>query len=296
VNPRALYPLVDDKLLTKVVCQRHGIPVPTTYATIERLGDIVRSLREIANLRDFVVKPARGAEGRGILVIADRRESRWVNSSGELVSPVAIRYHLENTLSGLFSLGGRLDRAIVEQRIVRHDSFASIAVDGTPDVRVVLFRQVPGMAMVRLPTHASRGRANLHQGAIAAGIDLATGATFGGTCHNRAIDHHPDTGSAIAGFVIPEWKRILALSMRLADALGLGYVGIDFVIDAVRGPVVLEANARPGLAIQIANRRGLGHRLAFIDRVARKPLSDADRLQIVAEMIRTETGEVADST
>ena len=34
----------------------------------------------------------------------------------------------------------------------------------------------------------------------------------------------------------------------------------------VRGPLLLEANARPGLAIQIANGIGLAQRLAEIDR------------------------------
>lgn len=53
--------------------------------------------------------------------------------------------------------------------------------------------------------------------------------------------------------------------MNLADGLGMGYLGIDFVLDASLGPVVLEANARPGLAIQVANRQGLLPRLEFID-------------------------------
>ena len=53
--------------------------------------------------------------------------------------------------------------------------------------------------------------------------------------------------------------------MKLADALEMGYIGVDFVIDAKIGPVVLEANARPGLAIQVAHRIGLLPRLQLID-------------------------------
>ncbi len=37
------------------------------------------------------------------------------------------------------------------------------------------------------------------------------------------------------------------------------------MLDAALGPVVLEANARPGLTIQVANRRGLLPRLEWID-------------------------------
>ena len=44
---------------------------------------------------------------------------------------------------------------------------------------------------------------------------------------------------------------------RLSHALQLGYVGVDIVLDANYGPMVLEANARPGLNIQIANNQGL---------------------------------------
>ena len=117
------------------------------------------------------------------------------------------------------------------------------------------------MAMVRLPTQASRGRANLHQGAVAAGIELHSGRTLGGVCQSRIIDVHPDTRQPIQGLVIPYWTQLLGAAVRLATHLEMGYVGIDFVLDENRGPIVLEANARPGLAIQLANRTGLLHRL-----------------------------------
>ncbi|HSN51358.1 MAG TPA: sugar-transfer associated ATP-grasp domain-containing protein, partial [Woeseiaceae bacterium] len=48
---------------------------------------------------------------------------------------------------------------------------------------------------------------------------------------------------------------------------GLGYLGVDMVIDADRGPLMLEMNARPGLNIQIANRTGLSTRISRIDEI-----------------------------
>ena len=51
----------------------------------------------------------------------------------------------------------------------------------------------------------------------------------------------------------------------VARAVGLGYIGVDIVVDVNEGPMLLEANARPGLAIQIANGRGLLPRLEAID-------------------------------
>jgi D-alanine-D-alanine ligase-like ATP-grasp enzyme len=43
----------------------------------------------------------------------------------------------------------------------------------------------------------------------------------------------------------------------VSRAVGLGYLGADIVLDHRQGPLLLEANARPGLAIQIANGQGL---------------------------------------
>ena len=50
----------------------------------------------------------------------------------------------------------------------------------------------------------------------------------------------------------------------------MGYLGVDIVIDATAGPLMLELNARPGLNIQIANQEGLVHRLRSVEAHARK--------------------------
>jgi alpha-L-glutamate ligase-like protein len=264
-NLRALYPRVDDKTVTKTICHAHGIPVPETYAIIRRYGDIRRFMELIGDRSEFVVKPASGAAGRGITVVARRKGDDFETASGRIQTLADIQYHLTTILSGLYSLGGQVDKAIIEQRIIMHPTMARIAVGGTPDVRVILYRHVPVMAMVRLPTIQSEGRANLHQGAAAAAVHLVTGRTFGGVCNNRMIARHPDTGELIGGLEIPGWHELLAAAMKLSDAIEMGYIGVDFVVDAKIGPVVLEANARPGLAIQVAHRIGLLPRLKLIE-------------------------------
>src|SRR5207302_1465848 len=158
------------------------------------------------------------------------------------------------------------DRAMVQQRIRLHAAFASVSYKGIPDIRVILYRNRPAMAMLRLPTRASNGRANLHQGGIGAGVDLQTGITNHAVQRNRLVDCHPDTGVSVVGMRVPHWRTVLDMSRRVAEATGLGYLGVDIVVDADQGPMLLEANARPGLAIQIANGRGLLPRLREIDR------------------------------
>ena len=256
-NPRCLYPRVDDKLQTKAIAQQCGIAVPETYLVVRRYGDVRRLPELVRDLVSFVIKPARGAGGRGIIVVADRDGDACITASGNRIEAGELQYHTSTTLSGLYSLGGRPDAAIVEARLLRHPAFDDLAVGGTPDLRIIVYQGRPAMAMVRLPTVASRGRANLHQGAIGAGIDMATGCTLAGVQGTRVVSRHPDTGVSIVGIAIPGWSDLLTAATRLAAGIGLDYLGIDFVIDANRGPVMLEANARPGLAIQIANRRGL---------------------------------------
>src|SRR5439155_1697095 len=78
--------------------------------------------------------------------------------------------------------------------------------------------------------------------------------------------HLPDTGVPIVGRRVPFWNDVLELAQRVARAVGLGYLGVDIVIDELHGPMLLEANARPGLAIQIANGCGLAPRLLAIER------------------------------
>lgn len=81
-----------------------------------------------------------------------------------------------------------------------------------------------------------------------------------------------DTGEPIAGRVVPHWSRVLEIAALGYEMTGLGYLGVDLVLDRERGPVLLELNARPGLAIQLANRDGLDRRLRLVE-AARIPPS-----------------------
>ncbi len=262
LNPRRLVALVDDKARTKRLCEAHRIPVPETYALLERFGDVRRLGDILAGRDEFVIKPACGAAGRGVLVVAGRRGDAFRRPDGRTCFLADIRYHVSTVLSGLHSLGGRPDKAIVEQRIACHPAMAGLAAGGTPDIRVIAHRARPVLAMLRLPTRSSGGRANLHQGAVGVGVDLATGRTTRAMHRGRRVATHPDTGAALAGVTLPHWSDTLITAASLSRAIGLGYLGVDIVLDAARGPIVLEANARPGLAVQLANGAGLLHAIA----------------------------------
>lgn len=255
-NQRKLYPLVDDKLKTKRLALKAGIAVPPLYELIETEHQIKKLDKLLEPYSDFVIKPARGAGGDGIIVITDKVFGRYRQINGRLLTNQEIAYHLSCLLSGAYSLGGHPDYALIERRVIVDPVFAAVSHEGVPDVRIITLLGYPAMAMVRLPTRQSGGKANLHQGAIGVGIDLATGVTLGGVFHNDAIDYHPDTMNAIVDIAVPYWDKILTIAAGCYELTGLGYLGVDIVLDKDLGPVMLELNARPGLNIQIANRDG----------------------------------------
>jgi len=260
-NPRDRYPLVDDKFLTKQYAEKAGVAVTQLYGSIE-IEHQVRGLPEMLKPHeDFVVKPCRGSQGDGIIVVTGRSRNQYEVADGTYMTDEEMQFHVSNILSGIFSLGGQPDRALIEYRVKFDPVFADIAYRGVPDVRIIVFLGVPVMAMVRLPTRMSRGKANLHQGAVGTGVDMATGVTTTAVLKGRLVDTHPDTGNPVAGVAIPNWERLLEIAARSYELTGLGYQGIDIVLDRELGPLVLELNARPGLAIQLANRKGLGKRL-----------------------------------
>jgi alpha-L-glutamate ligase-like protein len=264
-NPRERFPLVDDKMRLHRLCREIGVPTPEVYAVVESYWQLRRLPEMLAGRDDFVIKPNRGSAGRGVFVIAGRDGRDFLRHNGERVRIDDLRQHIGDTLSGMFSLGGQNDSALVQQRVQLHPAFNDVTHKGIPDVRVILYRDEPAMAMLRLPTKQSGGRANLHQGGIGTGVDLETGITHHAVQRNRVVGRHPDTGRPVVGLRVPYWREVLALSRKVSEAVGLGYVGVDVVIDARHGPLLLEANARPGLAIQIANGRGLVPRLEEID-------------------------------
>lgn len=265
VNPRHLYPLVDDKLLTKELALKAKLAVPELYGVIRTAREVGTLAAVIEGHDSFVVKPAKGSGGEGIVVVTGKVHDMLARSSGALLAMNELEFHIQNALSGIYSLGGQPDKVLIEYCVSFDPVFSRIAYQGVPDVRVIVYRGIPVMAMVRLPTRMSGGRANLHQGAIGAGIDMATGRTLTAVLKNSIVTEHPDTFNTVSGVEIPHWDRILKIAARTYELTGLGYQGVDIVLDRERGPLILELNARPGLNIQIANRAGLVTRLEAVD-------------------------------
>jgi alpha-L-glutamate ligase-like protein len=279
-NPRSLHPLVDDKLKMHQLCARLQIPTPRIHAVVRSVGEQRNALSLMQELGEFVIKPVRGAAGRGIVIVLRAEDRGFERPNGKWMTSESMLHHLAELLSGMHSLGNRTDFAMIQERISVHPALERISYRGLPDIRVIAHRGEPIQAMLRLATLESNGRANLHQGGIGVGINLQTGRTTHGFDGRKRITIHPDTGEALNDRAIPDWPKLLDLASRVSRGVGLGFLGVDLVLDRDRGPLLLEANARPGLGIQLANRRGIVHLLKQKNSCSRETSEmNSDRLR-----------------
>jgi alpha-L-glutamate ligase-like protein len=262
-NPRVAIERARDKVAAKIALESAGIACTGTVAVIDdhqKLGNF-KPTRDMPNA--WAIKPARGSQGDGILLAVRREGDTWYRGSGKAMSEADVMHHIQKVVDGGFSGDSAAeDAALIEPLIIADPALAGIVPEGLPDLRVISLFNTPLMAMVRLPTNESDGKANLHQRAIGAGIDMDTGKITRAVVKGTPITHHPDTGVNLIGFEIPGWERVLELASRCGPAVGLGYCGADIVLDVNDGPLVIEVNAHPGIEIQNINQKGLKVRIA----------------------------------
>ncbi|WP_263322521.1 alpha-L-glutamate ligase-like protein [Endozoicomonas sp. Mp262] len=278
-NPRRLLPLVDNKLSTKHMAEQAGVDVPRLIGVIEYQSDIKHLGKLLEGNDDFVIKPSKGSGGKGILVITGKDGDAYVKASGDTLSKEDVDRHVSNILGGLYSLGGKTDVAMIEGRIEADPIFNEYSYKGVPDIRIIVFRGFPVMAMLRLATKSSDGKANLHQGAVGVGVDLGSGKSLRAVQFDKPVHVHPDTHHDFTKLHIPHWEKILTLAAACYEMTGLGYLGVDMVLDKNLGPQILELNARPGLAIQIANGCGIQPRLEAVEALPKHDLAIDQRVQ-----------------
>jgi alpha-L-glutamate ligase-like protein len=282
-NPRSHYPLVDDKLRTKQLAIKAGIRVPELYGMIQFFSDASKLQQIAAPHERFVVKPARGSGGDGIVIIDRMVGDDFIKTNGEMITQADMRYYITNILGGMYAMSGATDCAILEYVVEFDPIFKDITYQGVPDIRIIVYQGIPIMAMLRLPTRRSGGKANLHKGGIGVGIDMRNGVTLSGVQDNHFIDIHPETRNTLLGHHIPGWENLLTMASKFYDITGLGYLGVDIVLDKTKGPMVLEANARPGIAIQIANRCGLKSRTKAVQNINASAFTLPERIAFARE-------------
>lgn len=256
-NARKFYPFADSKLATKKLAESVGVQTPALIAEINWQYEVKKLPDLIKGLKQFVIKPDHGAGGGGIIVIDDVLSIGYRKGSGTILSRQDLIFHCQNILSGMHSLSGQKDTVVIEDMVQFDPVFDDISFQGVPDVRIIVLDGQPKMGMLRLPTKKSDGKANLHMGGIGVGIDMETGLTTHAVQHNAYIEYHPETGHTLRNRLIPYWTDMLDIAVKMQVTSQLKYIGVDVVLDQKKGPQLLEINARPGISIQIANKKGL---------------------------------------
>ncbi len=254
-NPKKHYPLADDKVLTKEILHQYDIPCAETYAVIEYNSDIKKAWAHCKKYNTMAIKPANGCGGGGIKIIRKDLDNNWT-TSGKVISEREIFQYMAATIMGFFSLGSH-DRVLIEECIEPHPFFHEIYPQGVPDFRIITLDKKPLMGMLRMPTDRSDGKANLHQKGVGIGVDMEKGTLTQVYDGKNYYDHHPDSRFVVKDVPIPYWKEILEISVATAKVFPLNYLGIDIVIDKIKGPQIMEINVRPGLGIQLVNKEGL---------------------------------------
>ena len=265
-NKRSHFPLANDKLLCKQTLTSVGVKVPETHFSYSCFYELRNLAEDLSTLSDFVIKPANGSAGNGIVVITRQADNGWYSAGGRFYSLDDIKKLMSDIIFGVFS-HDMMDRAIVEQRIVQHDIIESICGLGLADIRVILYKDQVVMAMSRIPTSESDGKANLHQGAIGLGVDINTGETTHAIKDGLSITVHPDSQKSIIGITIPFWQQVIDMAVETAEVVPLKYLGVDIAITN-EGPVMIEINARPGIEIQNANNTPMRNQLEYLHHLA----------------------------
>jgi alpha-L-glutamate ligase-like protein len=259
-----------------------GIPVASTYMVLQNRSDLDKFREWLRQHDTFVLKPSSAYGGEGILLVHDRRGDSYDTNNGSM-NASQIETHALSILDGNFH-GGQNDTAVVEELLMQHEGLREISPLGLADFRVISFLGYPVMTMMRIPTEVSGGKANIHMGAVAAGVRISTGVIFHSVWAALPSPEHPDTGTTLLGQHIPLWEEILQVASEAQRLTGLGYAGVDVALDSKKGPVVMEVNRRPGLEIQNANAAGLLRRLRIIEDLPRHELPVEERVRIVQRL------------
>jgi GNAT-family acetyltransferase (TIGR03103 family) len=232
--------ICDDKAMTRRIVQAAGVEVPEEVEASDR--EAVKAM--LAKHGSLVVKPARGEQGRGVAVDLDTMES--VEKAIEIAATQSDQVLVESFHQGqdlrLIVIGYELVAAAVRRP-------AEVVGNGRDTVRQLIERQSRRRAAVtggesKIPTDvetercvrkAGYGMDDVPPEGVCFPVRKAANLHTGGTIHDVTEHVHP---------------RLKEAAIRVARAIGIPVVGVDFIVPDPADPdyVFIEANERPGLA------------------------------------------------
>ncbi len=265
--------LADDKLVFYSFMRGVGLPYPRLYGIYHSGGRFFEGVPCLSNPKalaqflsrevpyPFFAKPISGyfGHGAGTVVAFDSTTDRLLFADGKEIT-------VEQYVTGLSAVPGQ--GAIFQEQLVPHPVVGEICGDRLSTLRLILLLCDDGPAPLRAIWRIPVGRNmtdNLDHGRsgnLCAQLDLDTGVVIaarkGVGLDQTEVELHPDTGNAVTGFAIPNWKETMELCAKAASLFpGLRLQSWDLAICAA-GPVFVEVNSFGSVDLpQHAHRRGL---------------------------------------
>lgn len=273
-NPDRGIRLANNKEQTKKFLSQRSIPVPKTFIHIKTRQEWFHFDAWELPVKSFVVKPNKGSKWQGIFVVNDYRKRENIQTKkttlgkinlyekqiedfgyefsigGKRINEIDFKKKAGGIFQGLFSSLGKPDTMLVEDKLIPWAEFELFCQYGLADLRIIMFNLVPVIAMLRVPTKESGGKANLAQGGIGLGVDVVTGKIntlyWQGKSYTSAF---PEEWSQFKNKKIPYRQEILEYSANAQYFVNSWYLGMDWVVTS-KWPKLLEINARAWLEIQ----------------------------------------------
>jgi GNAT-family acetyltransferase (TIGR03103 family) len=230
----------DDKRVTRKVLEGAGLRVPKGRLASGDDGDE----EFLSELGELVVKPARGEQGKGVVV--GIRTAEQLAAAVEAARPYCDDVLLEECVSGQDLRIVVIDHEVVAAALRKP---AEIQGTGRHTIAELIDKQsrrraasTGGESTIPVDDHT---RQTVADAGYAMGDVLAQGEVL---AVRRTANLH--TGGTIHDVTGQLHRALRQAAVHASRALDIPVVGMDFLVPRVDGPeyVAIEANERPGLA------------------------------------------------
>ncbi len=262
----------DDKLISQMVLESNGAPVPRIAAiahifrrfpnalTLSSVAETENWLRNDATFPLFS-KPVTGAQSIGQAIIEgyDRDTDMLQLKKAEPVSVV-------DYVADIWQFRGTSsDDGHIFQEVLRaHPRIQELCGPGIGTLRVIVQIDENGPKITHTTWKIVVGDAiadNFWRGNMAAHVDPETGEVLriiqGTGLDIEVVTKHPDTKETLVGVMLPDWEQIRALVLDCTALVPkVRFQGWDIAM-CDTGPVIVEANTGTGFRLpQLSSAKG----------------------------------------